>query len=134
MPRPRLRETGAGGFPAFGRIAVDQDGKPTTQSLQNIAVYIDQLAQKVSSLVNLGTSQNYSRAGNLDAQRIEFRTAPVADTEFKVDHSLNRAPVGWIVVAQAKAGSLYSDPLTWTDKSIKFKSDVASTLFAIFLF
>ena len=134
MPKPKLIETGTGGLPALGRVTLDEKGQLTPDAVISLNQFISLVAQKLSRYISLGDKTNYARAGNLDAQRIEFKTPSVAGTAVKVDHSLKRVPAGWIVVAQNKTGTLASDPLTWSDTAIEFTSDATDALFTIFLF
>ena len=58
------------------------------------------------------------------------------DVEFSITHTLNRIPVGRIVVSQDKAGELYdSDRSNWTSTAVKYKfseSDNAALRIIIF--
>ena len=69
---------------------------------------------------------------NMAGKSITFTTS-TANTEVVVPHTLATIPTGRIVIAQDKAGSLYSSTTAWTKTNIYVKSDGTSVTFTIFL-
>jgi hypothetical protein len=73
---------------------------------------------------------------NISGQFKDITSHASANTEFAVTHSLNVIPVGFIVLYQDKAGSLYQAPTTgtaWDKTTIYLKSDVSSLSARIFI-
>lgn len=127
-------ETGSGGLAPPGRVSLDQDGKITPESVITVNAFLDSVAQRVSGKLTLGDGTNYSRAGNINGQWIEFTTPATPDTEFQVDHSLGATPTGYLVVLQNKAGTLYTSQFaSWDKNRIFLKCSAASVLFSIIL-
>jgi len=48
-----------------------------------------------------------------------------ANTKITVSHSLSKVPIGYIVINQSVAGSLYDDGTAWTNTKIYLKFNVA---------
>jgi hypothetical protein len=82
--------------------------------------------------VRFGDGVNGARGENISGEFITFTTS-TANTEVTVPHTIGAVPVGRIVLAQDKAGALYSGTTAWTDTAVYVKCDVASVTFKIFL-
>lgn len=81
-----------------------------------------------------GTSGNDGE--NLYGQWLTLTTNGTPDTEDTFNHTCGVIPVGFLVVWQDKAGSLYQSPTSgtdWTISTISLKCNVASVTFKIFL-
>jgi len=78
--------------------------------------------------VTLGTAVHYTTAGKLDGQCVSVTTDPTADYETEITHNLGRVPVGYIVVYQDKAGSLYRPDTgtAWTSTKFYIHCSAAS--------
>lgn len=73
---------------------------------------------------------------NIAGQFQQFTSHASADTEFAVAHTLGAVPVGFIMLWQDKAGSLYQGPATgtaWTTSNVYLKCNVTSLTAKIFL-
>lgn len=73
---------------------------------------------------------------NIAGEFQQFTSHAVADTEFSVNNTLGSIPVGYMIIWQDKAGSLYQGPSTgtvWTDSLIYLKCNIASVTFKVFL-
>ena len=82
--------------------------------------------------VRFGDGVDKARGENMSGEFHTITTAG-ADTEVVVAHTLGAIPVGYIVLMQDKAGSLYSSTTAWTKSNIYVKCDVATVVFKIFL-
>lgn len=82
--------------------------------------------------ISFGDGVSGARGENISGEFRAFTTS-TANTEVVVPHTLNAIPVGRIVIAQDKAGSLYSSTTAWTASNIYVKCDVATVAFKIFL-
>jgi len=86
--------------------------------------------------VRFGDGTDGNSGENISGQFINITSHASADTEFAVAHNIGVVPVGFIVLYQDKAGSLYQAPSTgtaWTTSTIYLKSDVSSLYAKIFL-
>ena len=134
MATPNKIENGLGALAAPGRVSLDKDGKITSASILSVNSFLEDTAKRVSGHLSFGDGTVYSRSGNIDGQWVELKTPTVADTEITVYHSLGRVPIGYLVLAQNKAGSLYtSQYASWSTSATAFKCNVASVLFTIIL-
>lgn len=57
-----------------------------------------------------------------------------ANTEFSVDHNLNRTPTGFILTKSDKACSIYDSGTSWTTSTIYLKCNVANAAITITVF
>jgi hypothetical protein len=86
--------------------------------------------------VRFGDGTDGSNGENISGQFQDITSHASANTEFTVAHTLGAIPVGFIVLYQDKAGSLYQAPTTgtaWSKTAIYLKSDVSSLSAKIFL-
>ena len=86
--------------------------------------------------VRFGDGTDGNNGENISGQFQDITSHASANTEFAVAHTLGVIPVGFIVLYQDKAGSLYQAPSTgtaWTATNIYLKSDVSSLSAKIFL-
>ena len=86
--------------------------------------------------VRFGDGADGSNGENISGQFQDITSHASANTEFTVAHTLGAIPVGFIVLYQDKAGSLYQAPATgtaWSKTAIYLKSDVSSLSAKIFL-
>jgi len=83
--------------------------------------------------VRFGTGTDGDRGENIAGEFQVFTTSATPDAENTIAHTMKTAPIGYIVLNQDKAGSLYDSGTAWTSSSIYLKSDVASVAFTVFL-
>lgn len=136
MARPTLVRTGTGQVAKPTRIVGNKDGTIPVSGLQSLNSYMATLAEKFNvEGISLGDDTRYSKAGNLDAQRIEIRFT-AASQEREIPHSLRRVPVGYIVVMQDTDGVLLASNLGgWGPDSVFLTTTAAgNSLWAIILF
>jgi hypothetical protein len=136
MAQPKLIKTGTGSMSRPGRIVGNADGTVPLSSIQQLNRYLQNVADKFNvSGISFGDSTRFSKAGNLDAQRIEVKFTSSGD-EREIYHSLRRTPVGYIVVQQDKPGSLYVSKFgSWKSDRIFLKTDATGdSIWAFLLF
>jgi hypothetical protein len=107
---------------------VDEQGRSLQQNL-------DKVFQCLNGRVSFGTGDDGMQNGNIEGEWQEFTTA-LADAEYTLAHGLESVPLGYIVVSQNKAGTLYQMHDTgtaWTSTNIYLKCNVASVKFLVFL-
>jgi len=86
--------------------------------------------------VRFGGGGDGDRGENLSGFFQLFTTSATPDAENTIAHGLGSIPVGFLIMYQDKAGSLYQGPTTgtnWDATNIYLKSDVASVTFLIFV-
>jgi hypothetical protein len=86
--------------------------------------------------IRFGNGVDGANLENISGQWQQFTSDGVANTEFSVAHTVGAIPVGYIIVWQDKAGSLYQGPTTgtaWTSTAVYLKCSVASVTFKIAL-
>lgn len=101
-----------------------------------IATDLSKLFTCLSGRVRFGPGTSGNDGENIYGQWLNITTNAIANTETTFTHSCGVIPVGYLVVWQDKAGSLYQGPTTgtaWTTTSISLKCSVASVVFKLFL-
>ncbi len=86
--------------------------------------------------VRFGDGSDNSNGENIEGQFQVFTSSATPDAENTIAHTLGSVPIGYIVIGQDKAGSLYQKNDTgtaWTSSALYLKCDVASVDFTIFL-
>lgn len=71
---------------------------------------------------------------NFDGRRVAVTSHATPGTEFSVAHTLGKVPIGYIVIGQAGAGSIYDGATASTKTTLYLKSDAAATSFRILVF
>jgi hypothetical protein len=128
-------KTGDGVMSTPGPIRLTEDGKIGVEAITQVNALLSALIKKFNQGLSLGTGEQATQAGNIFGQFLEFTTPSVADSEFSMPHGLDYTPVGYLVVKQSKAGSLYvSSSGSWKRDAAYFKCDVGAVTFLIILF
>lgn len=71
---------------------------------------------------------------NVDVSRISVVSHATPGTEFSISHGLGKIPLGYIVIGQSGAGSVYDGTTPNTKDILYLKSDVSSKTFRLFVF
>jgi hypothetical protein len=101
-----------------------------------LQVQVSKLFLMLQGRVSFGTGVDGVKGQNISGEWQEFTTSATPDAENTIAHTIGSVPLGYIVVAQNKAGSLYQMDDTgtaWTSTNIYLKCDVASVTFLVFL-
>lgn len=126
-------ETGAG-FVAQSIIKAGADGKLSDQAVIALAGQVEAMRQGINGGISLGTGEQSSRAGNLNAQVRTVRFA-AADEAVRIPHALGRVPVGFLVTLPDRACNLYAMNLGgWGDTDLYLGCDVAGSLVQVIVF
>lgn len=86
--------------------------------------------------VRFGPGTSGNNGENIQGQFLTITTNGTPDTESSFTHSVGSTPVGYLIIGQNKAGSLYQLKNTgtaWSSTSISLKCSVASVIFNLFL-
>lgn len=108
----------------------NRDLKPQVRRLDANLKKLFDLAQ---GRIRFGRGNDGDRGENLQGEFQVFTSNATPDTEDTIAHTVGAVPVGYIVLKQDKAGSLYLGSTAWTSTNVYFKSDVASVAFTVFL-
>ena len=103
---------------------------------KNVDTDLNALFLAMQGRIRFGDGGDGDRGENLSGQFQSFTSHATANTEFSVAHTLGSVPVGYLVLGQDKAGSLYQLSGTgtaWTSSAIYFKCSVSSVTFLVFL-
>lgn len=86
--------------------------------------------------LRFGSGTDGDNGENISGQFQLFTSDATPDAENTIAHTIRSVPIGYLVLYQDKAGSLYQGPSTgtaWTSSAVYLKCDVASVTFLIFL-
>jgi hypothetical protein len=120
-------EDGAGFVEEIPPFKEGRDGSPPPQFFRRLSDVIIKIIRRFNGRISLGTGVTGHRAGNLDAQTIDYVTPATPDEEFAVNHGLKRTPVGVDVISRDAAGVVYDSRRgSWTSAVLYLKCDTAS--------
>lgn len=97
---------------------------------------LQSLFSALQGRVRFGIGTDGFNGENIAGQFQQFTTSGTPDAENTITHTLGSVPVGYIILWQDKAGSLYQGPSTgtaWTPSNVYLKCNVASVTFLVFL-
>lgn len=86
--------------------------------------------------VRFGPGTSGNNGENIAGQFLTIVTNAIANTETTFTHTMGSIPVGYLILGQDKAGSLYQlydTGTAWTNNTISLKCSVASVTFKLFL-
>ncbi len=86
--------------------------------------------------VRFGPGTSGNKGENIDGVFLTITTNGTANTETTFTHTLGSVPVGYIILWQDKAGSIYQGPTTgtvWTSTTISLKGSAISINAKLFL-
>lgn len=116
----------------FRKIDSNQE-KSIMDYLKVIDYDLSNLFLCLQNRVRFGSGTDGTEGENISGEFQVFTTSATPDAENTIAHTLGAVPIGYIVLKQDKAGSLYSGTTTWTSTNIYLKSDIASVTFTVFL-
>lgn len=96
----------------------------------------NQVFNCLSGRVRFGPGTSGNNGENMAGQFLTITTNAIANTESTFTHTMGSIPVGYLILGQDKAGSLYQLSTTgtaWTNSKISLKCSVASVTFNLFL-
>lgn len=112
----------------FGRQDEKNYARDVDTDLRNIFNF--------STRIRFGDGATGTNGENISGQFVQFTSDGTGNTEFNVAHTIGSIPVGYLILWQDKAGSLYQGPSTgtaWTSAQVSLKCSVANVTFLIFL-
>lgn len=118
------------------KYAVDPDESDTKGDVRSIDKDMVVLFACLQGRVRFGPGTSGNDGENIAGQFLTITTSATPNAESTFTHSLGGIPVGYLIIWQDKAGSLYQGPSTgtaWSSSTISFKCSVASVQFKLFL-
>jgi hypothetical protein len=107
---------------------------PTKQSLflfvQMIGKMWNNLAQLINGNVSFGDGTN---ADNINGAWANVVTPLAPNTDFTINHNLNRIPAGYLVMKKDRAVDVYDGSIAATTTQITLKATVASAAIRLFI-
>lgn len=113
---------------------VDFNKSDPTRWANEVDTDLKNIVLVLQGRVRFGANNTVTNKGeNILGQFITYTTNATPNTEDTVAHALGSVPIGYIVVRQNKAASLYDSGTVWTSSSLFLKCSVASVLVTVFL-
>lgn len=110
--------------------------KETQEQIRDLQTQVDRLYTCLQGRISFGVAVDGNSGQNIQGRFQQFTTSATPDAENTIAHELGSTPVGFIVLWQSKAGSLYQKPTTgtaWNATNLYLKCNVASVEFLIFV-
>ena len=114
-------------------IDPEEIGKLNSTRLDSIDSDLKNLFLAVQGRIRFGTGTDGERGENIHGRFQTLTTSATPDAENTLAHGLGSVPIGYIIINQDKAGSLYDSGTSWTSTSIFLKCNIASVTFNIFI-
>lgn len=115
------------------RYATDQYDN---SDIKNYDTDFNTVFQCLQGRVRFGPGTSGNKGENIDGVFLKITTNGTANTESTFTHTLGSVPIGYIILWQDKAGSIYQGPTTgtaWTTTGISLKGSVISITALLFL-
>lgn len=111
----------------------EEDKEKSIQYISNLDSDVRNLVILSQGRIRFGDGTDGYRGENIAGEFQSFTTSATPDNENTILHTIGSIPVGYIVLTQNKAASLYLGTTAWTSARVYLKCNVASTAFKIFL-
>lgn len=109
------------------------ENRPTQEQIRVLDLNMRKLFEVFKGRVRFGTGTDGDGGENISGIWQSITTNATPDSTETLAHGLGSIPIGYIVVNQDKAGSLYDQGTTWTTDNMYLSCDVASVTFTIFV-
>ena len=113
-----------------------EEGHDLSTDIKNYDTDITTIINCLQGRVRFGPGTSGNGGENIQGTFLQIVTNGVANTESTFTHNMGAVPVGYIVLWQDKAGSLYQGPATgtaWTTSQLSLKCSVATVTFLLFI-
>lgn len=118
------------------KYATDSDESDAKGDVRSIDKDLISLFNCLQGRVRFGAGTSGNDGENMSGQFLTITTNGTPNTESIFSHNIGAVPVGYLIVWQDKAGSLYQGPTTgtaWSSTAISLKCSVASVKFQLFI-
>jgi hypothetical protein len=114
--------------PTFKHVVVKAD--PSSDNWKSLRHVYEQVAKVINGKLSLGQTSGQAfettvPSDNMDAVSILTHLTTAANTDFILNHNLNRIPSGWLVVGKNIPCDIYNGVTSWTTTQISLRSSVA---------
>lgn len=109
---------------------------PLQEQINVLQTQINKLFVCLQGRVSFGTGVSGIDGMNIEGTWRTYTSNATPNTEDTISHTVGSIPLGYIVVSQDKAGSIFQQAGTgtaWTSTNIYVKCSVASVTFLLFL-
>lgn len=96
----------------------------------DLLVFLEEVLSNLDNILNSGIKFS----DNFDGETLSYTSNAIADTEDAVAHTLNRVPIGFIVVDTDKGGVVYRSGTAFTNTNIYLKCSTASTALKVLVY
>lgn len=113
-----------------------EKGHDLSTDIRNYDTDFNTVFNCLQGRVRFGAGVSGQPGENIQGKFLTITTNAVANTETTFTHTLGSVPIGYLILGQDKAGSLYqlsSTGTAWTSSTISLKCSVASVTFKLFL-
>lgn len=112
------------------------ENMPLQSQINVLQSELTKLFTVLQGRVSFGTGVDGIDGQNIEGQWQSYTSNGTPDTEDTLAHTVGSIPLGYIVMNQDKAGSVYGTPVlgtAWTATNVYLKCNVASVTFLLFL-
>jgi len=108
--------------------------EPTKQSLGVFVTMLRSIYQNLVNVINgnLGFGDGTS-IDNISGNWINVVAPGAANTDFTVNHNLNRLPVGYLVMSKSASTDIYTGSIAGTKTQLTLRSTVAGVTIRLFV-
>jgi hypothetical protein len=117
--------------PSLDTITVEPEKKSLFDFVQMLGKMWRNLAQAFNGQISFGDGTNVD---NINGAWVNTTTPVAPNTDFTVNHNLNRLPVGYLVMAKDRAVDVYTGSIAATLTQITLRATVASAVIRLFVF
>lgn len=113
-----------------------EKGHDLSTDIKNYDTDFNTVMTCLQGRVRFGSGTSGNSGENIQGLFLTITTNATPDVESTFTHNMGSIPVGYSIIGQNKAGSLYqlsSTGTAWTSSTISLKCSVASVTFNLFL-
>jgi hypothetical protein len=101
---------------------------------QNVTKTLQRVYKILRGNVSYGSLTAGDVGQNVDGYPVTLTTPVAPNTEFAVNHGLNRIPVGFHIMNKLASVDVYKSTTPWTKSTIYLKATVALVSVTLFIF
>jgi hypothetical protein len=120
----------------LGNSLVLNENQDSKEQIRILQTQLNKLYTLAQGRISFGTGVDGENGQNISGQFQTYVSNATPNTEDTLAHTIGSIPLGYIVLSQDKAGSVYQQASTgtaWTKSAIYLKCSVASVTFSLFL-
>lgn len=94
---------------------------------------LQKLFTAMQGRIRFGTGADGARGENIEGEFQVVSDTGSANTEFAVTHTIGAVPIGYIVIKNSKAGTVYDGTTSWTSTTLYLRHEAANAAITVFL-